>query len=64
MTDKNTAGLRKHCGVDPIIVEEYYNGTYKLVRIKCSKCCAQTGAKRFLKDAIREWENPLTVHLN
>ena len=57
--------LRKCCGVDPIIVIEYYPGTtYKLRRLRCPICGIQTGAKRMYMSAVEEWNNPENVHLN
>lgn len=60
-----TENLRKHCGVEPKIVEEYYPRTnYKMRRFVCPVCGQKTQAKRRLQDAVREWNNPEKVHLN
>ena len=57
--------LRQCCGVDPIIVIEYFRNTkYKMRRIKCPKCGMMTGAKRVYAYAVREWNNPENVHVN
>lgn len=66
MPDAKVIELRVcSCGSKAEIVTEYYPGTqYKMYRICCSRCFIKTGAKRRLSDAIREWNNPFTVHLN
>ena len=57
--------LRKHCGVEPEVSEEFYPNTkYKMRRIVCPVCGVRTGAKRRMSDAVREWNNPITVKLN
>ena len=57
--------LRKCCGVEPILVIENIGDTkLKTRQIKCQKCFRKTGKKRFLADAIREWNNPERVHVN
>lgn len=58
--------LRKcNCGGEAEVTTEFYPNTkYKMYRVRCSACQLQTTAKRRLKDAIDDWNNPIRVKLN
>ena len=58
--------LRKcNCGGEGEIVKEFYPNTkYKLYRIRCKSCGIQTAAKWKVDLAVKEWNNPISVHLN
>jgi len=63
--DNQIEKIRMCCGVKPEIVIEYSrNSKYKMRGLRCHKCGMRTGAKRFFADAVREWDNPETVHVN
>ena len=63
--DNQKEELRMCCGVKPEIIIEYFRDSkYKMRRLRCPKCGMRTAAKKFYVDAVREWNNPETVHVN